>query len=129
MVAKKRKKFNFKKIKDILIFLLISFLIVLLIISCFNIFQKRMATEKELNILNEELNELKKENDILNYTLGETYSDEFLERIAREDLGMQKPGETIYIIKKEADEIELEEEKSYNFFERVTNWLKEIMPE
>ena len=42
---------------------------------------------------------------------------------------MQKPGETIYIIKKEADEIELEEEKSYNFFERVTNWLKEIMPE
>ncbi|MCK9626910.1 MAG: septum formation initiator family protein, partial [Bacteroidales bacterium] len=57
---------------------------------------------------------------------GETYSDEFLERIAREDLGMQKPGETIYIIKKEADEIELEEEKSYNFFERIINWLKSL---
>ena len=124
MVAKKRKKFNFKKIKEIFIFLLISFLVVLLIVACFNIFQKRMATEKELNILNEELNQLSKENDLLNYTLGETYSDEFLERIAREELGMQKPGETIYIIKKEIDGVELVEKENYSFFERIINWLK-----
>jgi cell division protein FtsB len=126
MVAKKRKKFNFKKVKDIFLFLLISSLAVLLLISCFNIFQKRMTTEKELNILNEELDKLNKENDLLNYTLGETYSDEFLERIAREDLGMQKPGETIYIIKKEIDEIELEKKEDVNLFERIINWLKSL---
>jgi len=126
MVTKKRKKFNLKKIKNIFLFLLISCLVILLLIACFNIFQKRMDAQRELSILNNELNELTVENDLLNYTLGETYSDEFLERIAREELGMQKPGETVYIIKKEIDEVELLEKEKESFFERIINWLKSL---
>jgi len=85
-----------------------------------------MDAQRELSILNNELNELTVENDLLNYTLGETYSDEFLERIAREELGMQKPGETVYIIKKEIDEVELLEKEKESFFERIINWLKSL---
>ena len=89
MVTKRRKKFNLKKIKNIFLFLLISCFVILLLVACFNIYQKRMDAQRELGILNKELNELTRENDLLNYTLGETYGDEFLERIAREELGMQ----------------------------------------
>lgn len=85
-----------------------------------------MDAQRELSILNKELNELTRENDLLNYTLGETYSDEFLERIAREELGMQKPGETVYIIKKEIDEVEETERENYSFFEKIINWLKSL---
>lgn len=126
MVAKKRKKFNFKKIKNIFSFLVISFFAIILIISCFNIFQKRLDAEKELEILNKEMDQLTKERDLLNFTLGETYSDEFLERIAREELGMQKPGETIYIIKKETIENESIEKENDSFWERIINWLKSL---
>jgi len=126
MVTKKRKKHNLKKIKNIFLILLISFFIVLLLTACFNIWQKRMDAQRELSILNKELNDLTVENDLLNYTLGETYSDEFLERIAREELGMQKPGEIVYIIKKEIDEVELLEKEKQSFFERIINWLKSL---
>jgi cell division protein FtsB len=126
MVTKRRKKFNLKKIKNIFLILLISFFIVLLLTACFNIWQKRMDAQRELSILNKELNDLTVENDLLNYTLGETYSDEFLERIAREELGMQKPGEIVYIIKKEIDEVELLEKEKQSFFERIINWLKSL---
>lgn len=126
MVAKKRKKFNFKKIKKVFYFLMISFIVIILIISCFNIFQKRTNAEKELKTLNNEIDQLSREKDLLNFTLEETYSEEFLERIAREELGMQKPGETVYIIKKETSEDEKEENKNYNFFEKVINWLRSL---
>ncbi|MDD2274711.1 MAG: septum formation initiator family protein [Candidatus Pacebacteria bacterium] len=126
MVAKKRKKFNFKKVKTIFYFLTISFFVIVLLISCFNIYKKRVTAEKELNILNQEIDGLNREKDLLNFTLGETHSDEFLEKIAREELGMQKPGETIYIIKKELSEKEQIKEENYSFFERIMNWLKSL---
>ena len=126
MVAKNRKKFNLNK-KNILkwfyIFLL-TMIFIILLISCFNIFQKRIDNEKELEAVNQELNNLIKQRDLLNFTLGETYSEEYLERVAREDLNMQKPGEIVYIIKKESSEMVNEEEKEYNFFEKIINWIQ-----
>ena len=126
MVAKNRKKFNLNK-KNILkwfsIFLSTTIFITLLI-SCFNIFQKRIDNEKELEAVNQELDNLIKQRDLLNFTLGETYSEEYLERVAREDLNMQKPGEIVYIIKKESSEMVNEEEKEYNFFEKIINWIQ-----
>ncbi|MDD3386737.1 MAG: septum formation initiator family protein [Candidatus Pacebacteria bacterium] len=126
MVAKNRKKFNLNK-KNILkwfyIFLSTTIFIILLI-SCFNIFQKRIDNEKELEAVNQELDNLIKQRDLLNFTLGETYSEEYLERVAREDLNMQKPGEIVYIIKKESSEMVNEEEKEYNFFEKIINWIQ-----
>ena len=136
MVAKKRKKgkwkinFNRKKITN---YFFLSFSIVLisfLALSCFNIYQKQRSSEKDMNSLIEEIKRLEKERDLLNFTLGETFSDEYLERVAREDLGMQKPGEKIYVIKKD---INLEEEKEEllkeSFFDKIKKWFSNILPE
>lgn len=136
MVAKKRKKgkwrinFNKKKITN---YFFLSFSIVLisfLALSCFNIYQKQKSSEKDMNSLIEEIERLEKERDLLNFTLGETFSDEYLERVAREDLGMQKPGEKIYVIKKD---INLEEEKEEllkeSFFDKIKKWFSNILPE
>lgn len=136
MVAKKRKKgkwkinFNRKKITN---YFFLSFSVVLisfLALSCFNIYQKQRSSEKDMNSLIEEIERLEKERDLLNFTLGETFSDEYLERVAREDLGMQKPGEKIYVIKKD---INLEEEKEEllkeSFFDKIKKWFSNILPE
>lgn len=136
MVAKKRKKgkwkinFNRKKVTN---YFFLSFSIILisfLALSCFNIYQKQRSSEKDMNSLIEEIERLEKERDLLNFTLGETFSDEYLERVAREDLGMQKPGEKIYVIKKD---INLEEEKEEllkeSFFDKIKKWFSNILPE
>ena len=136
MVAKKRKKgkwkinFNRKKVTN---YFFLSFSIVLisfLALSCFNIYQKQRSSEKDMNSLIEEIERLEKERDLLNFTLGETFSDEYLERVAREDLGMQKPGEKIYVIKKD---INLEEEKEElledSLFDKIKKWFSNILPE
>lgn len=136
MVAKKRKKgkwkinFNRKKVTN---YFFLSFSIILisfLALSCFNIYQKQRSSEKDMNSLIEEIERLEKERDLLNFTLGETFSDEYLERVAREDLGMQKPGEKIYVIKKD---INLEEEKEElledSLFDKIKKWFSNILPE
>jgi len=136
MVAKKRKKgkwkinFNRKKITN---YFFLSFFVVLisfLALSCFNIYQKQRSSEKDMNSLIEEIERLEKERDLLNFTLGETFSEEYLERVAREDLGMQKPGEKIYVIKKD---INLEEEKEElleeSLFDKIKKWFSNILPE
>jgi len=136
MVAKKRKKgkwkinFNRKKVTN---YFFLSFSIILisfLALSCFNIYQKQRSSEKDMNSLIEEIERLEKERDLLNFTLGETFSDEYLERVAREDLGMQKPGEKIYVIKKD---INLKEEKEEllkeSFFDKIKKWFSNILPE
>ena len=136
MVAKKRKKgkwkinFNRKKITN---YFFLSFSVVLisfLALSCFNVYQKQRSSEKDMNSLIEEIERLEKERDLLNFTLGETFSDEYLERVAREDLGMQKPGEKIYVIKKD---INLEEEKEElledSLFDKIKKWFSNILPE
>lgn len=136
MVAKKRKKgkwkinFNRKKVTN---YFFLSFSIVLisfLALSCFNIYQKQRSSEKDMNSLIEEIERLEKERDLLNFTLGETFSEEYLERVAREDLGMQKPGEKIYVIKKD---INLEEEKEElleeSLFDKIKKWFSNILPE
>jgi len=136
MVAKKRKKgkwkinFNRKKVTN---YFFLSFSIILisfLALSCFNIYQKQRSSEKDMNSLIEEIERLEKERDLLNFTLGETFSEEYLERVAREDLGMQKPGEKIYVIKKD---INLEEEKEElleeSLFDKIKKWFSNILPE
>lgn len=76
--------------------------IVFLLYSNIKIFQKRTELNKNLETLDSTVESLTKEKDSLSFSLGETSSSEYLERVAREDLGMQKAGEQVVIIKKEA---------------------------
>jgi len=132
MVAKKRRKvkwkinFDKKKVTETFYFLFSALVILFLAFSCFNIYEKKKSSERDLLILNNQMKELEKEKDLLSFTLGETYSDEYLERVAREDLGMQKPGEKIFIIKKETSIEEIEEVEEVSFSNKVINWFKDV---
>lgn len=109
MLAKKQKKvkwgIHFNKKKASIVFWAIFGLwfIVFLLYSNIKMFQKRTELDKNLEQLNSSVESLTKEKDALNFSLGETNSPEYLERVAREDLGMQKKGEQVVIIKKGSD--------------------------
>jgi cell division protein FtsB len=109
MLAKKHKKvkwgihINKKKIAIVFWALFGLWFIVFLFYSNIKMFQKRTELDKNLEVLDSNVESLIKEKDSLNFMLGETSSDAYLEQVAREDLGMQKPGEQVVIIKKDND--------------------------
>ncbi|MDD3046284.1 MAG: septum formation initiator family protein [Candidatus Pacebacteria bacterium] len=127
MLARKRKKikegrFSFKKF---LLFLLVIIVVGFLLYSSFNLFFKIRDLNKELKSLEEESEELLKQRESLKFSLGEAYSESYLEKVAREDLNFKKPGETIFIIKKEGEALEEDkEEKTETLVEKIQAFLK-----
>jgi len=81
---------------------------------------------KKLEATTESLN---KEKEKLDFELGNTNSEAYLEKVAREELGLQKPGEQVIVIKKEGEEVKSEEEKSnFQFFKNVWEQIKKKLP-
>ena len=62
---------------------------------------KRIQWHRELHALQVENVRLAEETALLEHQLATGISDEVVERIAREQYGMQRPGETIYRIEQE----------------------------
>lgn len=126
MVAKRTKKrksssgFNQK-----LCLILFLCLIIFLIYSNINLLIARSDNAKDVAKLTDEQKELNVEKGSLESSLGETKSDSYLEKKAREDLGYQMPGEKIYMIKKEdGDSIKEDAEENLNVFQKILNLFK-----
>ncbi len=107
MLPKKQKKrksgIEINK-KKVIIFLWSAFCVLFvgyLLFCNIRILQTRDNLSKSLQSLNQSIGALTKEKETLSYSLGETYSPEYIEKVAREDLGMQKAGEEVVVIKKE----------------------------
>jgi cell division protein FtsB/cell division protein DivIC len=132
MLAKKHKKvkwgIHINKKKASIVFWAIFGLwfIVFLLYSNIKIFQKRIELDKDLKTIDSTVESLTKEKDSLNFSLGETNSSEYLERVAREDLGMQKKGEQVVIIKKD-NNTQKSNNSENNLFQailRLIDWVK-----
>jgi cell division protein DivIC len=120
---KKRKGFNFRRFFYILTFCVVF---LFLLYSSINLLIKRQAFQKEINALLAEQEELLKKRESLKFSLGETYSETYLEKIAREDLNLKKPGERIYVIKKEGEplqETESSEETAETFLDKLKSFF------
>ena len=129
MLTKKKKKIKKErsnKIKKFFFILIISSLFIFFIYSCTNMFIKLMDLNQELKTLETEQEALLKQRESLKFSLGESYSESYLEKVAREDLNLKKSGETIYIIKKEGEDIEENEEtvEEQTFVEKIQSFLK-----
>jgi len=130
MITKKTKKVktlinDWKRKLSILAF---AFLIIVLLDANIKIFKEKNKSQKELEKIEKAIEAETKEKDRYNFELGKTDSSEYLEKIAREELGLQKPGEQVIIIKKQ-EELKEEKEESQNFFQKAFNWFKNLLPE
>ena len=74
-------------------------MIVLLLLcwSFFNNYRQIQKLQRELEQLENEISETKEKNTLLENQLEKVDDDEYIERIARERLGLVKPGETLLI--------------------------------
>ena len=130
MLPKKGKKvkwgirINKKKVSIVFWALFCLWFVAFLLYSNILIFGKRSDIGRELQKLDNTVETLTKESDLLKFKLGETYSEEYLERVAREDLGMQKEGETVVVIKKGGTEEGMEKEQ--DILQNIQNWFNSL---
>ncbi len=132
MIAKKRKKEK-SVWKDLTrrakLFLSVAF-VIFLAYTNIRIFAEIKKGDKDLKKIEAIIEALNKEKDRLNFELGNIDSEAYLEKVAREELGLQKAGEQVIVVKKEGEGEGMEKEnKRFQFLKDIFNWIKGKMPE
>ncbi len=133
MLAKKQKKrkrisikINKKKIAIAFwIFFCVVFVGYLLYCNI-RIFEKRNGIKKSSDKLDQSINTLTKEKETLSFTLGHTYSEDYIEKVAREDFGMQKSGEEVVVVKKQGEGSSTTANNQNNIWQELVNWFDSI---
>lgn len=115
MLAKKRKKrkiINNKKKRNFpsLLIIVFAFFAFYLTYTNIMIFLERARIGSDYKNLDETHKQLEEEKDSLKMQLGETYTDDYLKKVANEELGYYKEGESVIVIKKKEGENGIKEE-------------------
>jgi len=117
MIAKKqKKKKSFQEIFLSVLFVFFTLAIIgLLAVSNFKIRERRKELLSQIETLEKEIKNVENKNQELKAGISESQTQDYLEKEARERLGLKKPGEEVVAIKKiqsEEQQKEVEEEKS-----------------
>jgi len=120
MRNRRKTKINKSKFIPFIAFLISSIILIFMLFQFIN--QKKMINEYKNNtsILKNQSNELKEEIENLTKQIEEVNSLEYIEKKAREDLGMIKKDEKIYVDEIESSK-ENQEESSDESKEEVEN--------
>lgn len=126
--SKKRKEdFFSKKLFLQLAGISLVAIVIVLIWSDINIYQKRKGLESQIELYQNQIESLKKANKDLEDKIVNSDNIDYLEKIAYEELGEQKPGEkgVIFIAPKEQLE-KSEEPKRFwtGWISNTWNWIK-----
>jgi len=117
---KKRRKEDFSEsvFFSILVGILISAAVGFLIFENIKVNQKRTKLNSQIEILRREFQELERKNNLLKAGISQGEDEEYIEKIAREELNYQKEGETTvgYILPGETNSLDNEEKKEEKGF-------------
>ena len=134
MVADFNKKWNREFFNDKLLFrvLGVTFIIIIfaLIIADFKIYQKKKELAAQVDAYQKKINDIKKSSQTLKDEIANSDNPDYLEKIAYEQLGQTKAGETEYIFITPEKQPE-EATKPQNFWDNFIssllgawNWIK-----
>jgi cell division protein FtsB len=118
---KKQKSENYLKeffIKVLAIFII--FVLIFLVIVDVKIYKKRKKLEEEVVKYEKQIQEIKEKNKNLEERITNSDNLDYIEKVAREEQDMQKPGEKVisFVMPKEESQKE-----SYENVWNVKNWL------
>jgi len=125
MVADFKKKKNNLLKQCILImggFLMLLVLIVL-IIANMRIYQKREKLVSQIENLKNKIQYLQNKNNDLKDSISQINNDEYIEKIARKELSLQKPGEKVFSFIKESSQQEESNQSQKDFLQNWLGWI------
>lgn len=97
-----------------------SIVLVFLVAADIKVYKKKQALNLQLESLNKQVKEIEQANADLKEKIVNIDNENYIEKVAREDLDLQKPGETVvnFVIPKEEQEAEKQKNK--------INWLGKL---
>ncbi len=123
MIAKLKEKKKSKKYKStffpFLITLLLLGTISFLIVNNIKIKREKAKFTAQINILRDKISQAEKEKVELENKISQSKSEENLEEMARNQLGLKKPGEGVIIVKKPEEKNNENKEKNKNWWELI----------
>jgi len=92
----KRKSNPLKGITIILGGILIFGILLLLVVDSARLYKKKMELNLQTESLKNKIQDIKNKNETLNRDSLKIGDDEYIEKVAREELDLQKPGEKVF---------------------------------
>lgn len=102
--------------------ILILFFVGFLFISNWRIYQRSAELISQMKDLEKELQSLEKKNQELKIRFSQLSNEDYLEKTARERLGLKKPGEEVVVVLP-PPEIEKETQKVKGFWQKILEVL------
>jgi len=127
MIAKRRKKKkSFQEIFLSVLFVFFTLAIIgLLAVSNFKIRERRKELLAQIETLEKEIQNAEKKNQELKAGISESQTEDYLEKEAREKLGLKKPGEEVVAIKKiQSEEKQKEQKEEKSLWQKILEFLK-----
>ena len=127
MIAKKqKKKKSFQEIFLSVLFVFFTLAIIgLLAVSNFKIRERRKELLSQIETLEKEIQNAEKKNQELKAGISESQTEDYLEKEAREKLGLKKPGEEVVAIKKiQSEEKQKEQKEEKSLWQKILEFLK-----
>ena len=126
MLSDFRKKQNRKPLDKFFLIsggILIILITLTLVIVDIRIYQKRKKLNSQIEILQNRIEDLKNKNNTLKEGISESDNNQYIERIAREELDLQKSGEKVISFVKENNLNQKTEEDKKNILGVWLGWL------
>ena len=127
MIAKKqKKKKSFQEIFLSVLFVFFTLAIIgLLAVSNFKIRERRKELLAQIETLEKEIQNVEKKNQELKAGISESQTEDYLEKEAREKLGLKKPGEEVVAIKKiQSEEKQKEQKEEKSLWQKFLEFFK-----
>jgi len=127
MIAKKqKKKKSFQEIFLSVLFVFFTLAIIgLLTVSNLKIRERRKELLSQIETLEKEIQNVEKKNQELKAGISESQTEDYLEKEAREKLGLKKPGEEVVAIKKiQSEEKQKEQKEEKSLWQKILEFFK-----
>ena len=124
MIHNFRKNKKASRFSSILLKLGIVFICCLILLTAFaniKIYYKRKQLLAQVSNLENKISQIKNQNAGLELQIEKSGDVQYVEKVAREELGLQKPGEKAYSFINENEPKPVEEKKDNNFLESIKN--------
>ena len=103
--------------------MLIVGIVIFLVIANINIYHKKKEFTAQVVVLQKQIKEIENRNNNLKEGIENNDNQQYIEKVAREELNLQKPGEqAVSFVMPKTDEGKSNQSKS-SFFQFIINWF------
>jgi cell division protein DivIC len=108
--------------------ILIMFVLVFLVVADVKIYQKRKGLQAEVAKYEQQIKEIKEKNKELEERISNSDNPDYIEKVAREEQDMQKPGENVvsFVMPEEKPQNEKSETTANDWFDKLANLIKSL---